>query len=136
MAIISNNDIASAIYSVSKNKIDNELSLSLKNVVKFLARKHLLLKAKEILFKLEKIINQENGIIVVKASSTKKLSEETKKEIRQFFKKRHNAKEVILQENLDEKLLGGTRIEVDDEVIDLSFKNRMEQLQKYLTRPL
>ena len=50
------------------------------------------------------------------------------------MKKRYSAKEVALNPVLDKTLLGGMRVEVSDEVIDLTLKNKVEQLQKYLTR--
>ena len=40
----------------------------------------------------------------------------------------------IFNEVLDEKLLGGFKIEVNDEIIDLTIKNKLEKLQEYLTR--
>ena len=60
MATISNNDIAQAIYLNFKDKIGDELALSLKDVVNFLHRKRLLNKSKDILLRLNKIINKEN----------------------------------------------------------------------------
>ena len=42
--------------------------------------------------------------------------------------------QVIFKEKIDEKLLGGFRIEVNDEVIDLTLKNKIFKLEEYLTR--
>ena len=51
-----------------------------------------------------------------------------------ILKERYQQKEVILVEVLDEKLLGGFKMEVNDEVIDLTIKNKIGKLQEYLTR--
>ncbi len=129
MATLSNNEIAKAIYLSSKDGV------SPKEVVQFLARKHLLSKSSGILSALERIISQEEGALSVKAISAKKLSTTARHELVQTLKKRYSAKEIALEEKLDERLLGGVRLEVNDEVIDLSTRNKLNQLQKYLTRP-
>ena len=136
MATISNNDIARAIYLVSKDKTSAELHETNKKVVKFLARRRLLSKAGDILERLNKIINQESERIVVKVSSAKQLKEEAKNELILLLKKRYEAKEVVLVETLDEKLLGGIRVEVNDEIIDLTVKNKFKKLQEYLIRKI
>lgn len=132
MTSIRNNEIARAIYLSTEGKTGSSLAKSLSDVVNFLYRKRLLSKSKEILEILRKIINQEEGILIAKVISFKKLQEETKKDLTHLLKKRYSAKEVIFEEKLDEKLLGGMRIEVNNEVIDLTIKNKIWQLQEYL----
>ena len=136
MGNISNNDIAQAIYLSSKDKSLHELSVASKNVVNFLHRRRLLNRSKDILLKLNKIINKEKGILMVKISSATKLHENEKEDIKVLLKKRYNAHEVLLEEHIEEKLFGGIRIEVNDEVIDLSIKNKINKLQEYLTRKI
>ncbi len=134
MAVISNKNIAYAIYLASKGKNHEEQSLISKKVIKFLAKKRLLSKTKDILIFLNKIINENEGTVVAKVSSAEKINEKTNKELIQTLARRYSAKEVTLVENLDKKLLGGIKIEVNDEVIDLTIKNRIEKLQEYLTK--
>ena len=138
MAILSNNDIARAIYLVLKdNHLEarppsGDLASKYDRIVKFLYRKRLLFKAPLILSQLKKIINQEKGRIVAKISSVETLSRQTKMHLEQVFKKRYSAKEVFIEEKLDGKLLGGIRVEINDEVIDLTIKNKISQLEAYL----
>jgi len=134
MATISNNDIAQAIYLSSKDKSGHELSLWLQNVVNFLHRRRLFNKSKDILLKLNEIDNRERGVLMVKVNSAQKLHQKEKEEIEHLLKKRYRAQEILLEENLDEKLIGGIKIEVNNEIIDLTLKNRINKLQEYLTR--
>ena len=136
MATLSNNDIARAIYLVSKDKTHTELHDVNKKVVEFLARRQLLSKTPDILERLDKIINYESEKIVVKVSSARKLKEELKKELIFFLNKRYKVKEVVLTETLDEKLLGGVRLEINDEIIDLTVKNKIKKLQEHLIRKI
>ncbi|MBI5139057.1 F0F1 ATP synthase subunit delta [Candidatus Nomurabacteria bacterium] len=130
------NDIARTIYLLSKDKSGASLSSVLHNVVKFLARKRLLSKSESILLSLKKIIDHESGVVTAKVTSPDKLNEEVKKHLRHSLKERYQAHEVHLVETQDKKLLGGVKIEVNDEIIDLSLKNKISKLQEYLTRPV
>lgn len=131
MASISNNNIAHAIYLASKGHDKNDLP---SRVVKFLAKKRLLSRAPDILVRLNKIINEDEGIVVAKVTSAKKIDETTNKKILETLVSRYKAKEVRLMEINDEKLLGGFKVEVDDEIIDLTIKNKIEKLQEYLIK--
>ena len=133
MNAVSNNDLARSIYLFLRDeKESNKEEFS--KVVEFLARKRLISRSKDILARLQNVINGSEGITEVKISSAKKLKEENKKDISKFLKQRYGAKEIIFNEIWDEKLLGGFKIEAKDEVIDLTIKNKLEKLQKYLTR--
>ena len=134
MVKISNSDIARSIYEGAKENKGN-LSSYLKNVVKFLAKKRLISKVPEILLQLKKIINKEEGILEAKVLSATKLGGEAKYSIMHSLQKRYDAKDVILDEAIDEKLLGGVRIEAGDEVIDLTMRNKIKKLQEHLLRP-
>ncbi|MDO8659236.1 MAG: F0F1 ATP synthase subunit delta [Candidatus Parcubacteria bacterium] len=136
MATLSNNDIARSIYLLSKDKTAPERSVLNEKVVKFLFRKRLLSKSGEILSHLTKIINKEAGVLVAKVSSVEALDHKMKIYLEQFLKKTYSAKEVTLLEILDKKLLGGLRLEVNDEVMDLSVKNKVKKLQEHLTRDI
>ena len=130
MNTASNNNIARAIYLASKNNISSG------KIVEFLARKRLFGKVPAILAQLGKIVNTENGTVLVKVKSAKKLEAEEKRELEQFLTKHYFAKEVILEESVDQKLLGGSRIEINDEVIDLTLANKILKLQAHLINPI
>ena len=61
-------------------------------------------------------------------------STQNKKTIKleEFIKKKYKAKEVIQIEKVDEKLLGGIKIEIGDDIIDATLRNKIKQLQTYL----
>ena len=132
MPAISNNNIANAIFQGSKGKTGNDLHKYSQNVVKFLAKKRFLSKSRDILERLNKIANDKEGIIEVKLRSAKRLAPETKHHLATTLKKRYRAKDVVWNEVIDEKLLGGFRVEINDEVIDLTIKNKINKLQEHL----
>jgi F-type H+-transporting ATPase subunit delta len=134
MATISNNDIARAIYLSSKDKSGAEQSALFPKITQFLLKRRLLSQSPDILARLDKMIDEADERIVVKISSKETLHENTKKEIAHILKERYSAKKVVLIEDIDKNLLGGFKIEVNDEVIDLTIKNKVERLQEYLTK--
>jgi F-type H+-transporting ATPase subunit delta len=134
MTTISNNDIARAIYLISKDASKAEQIDLFKKIARFLFRKRLFSKVPDILSRLKKIINKEDGRLEVKVSSVEALSHQTKTHLEQILKKRYSVKDVVLIQNIDSRLLGGLKIEVDDEVIDLSVKNKIKKLKEYLIK--
>lgn len=136
MTVISNNNIARAIYLALKDKDQKDQFLTFPKIVNFLSKKRLLSKTSDILLRLNKIINTEEGKIEVKIHTAKKLNDFTKKELELILKERYPGKDIILLEILNERLLGGWRMEINDEIIDLSIKNKIKKLQEHLTKSL
>lgn len=132
MATISINNIARAIYESSLGKDGAELDVVTKKAVDLISKKHLMSKSKEILTELEKIVDKHEEVIRAKISSKIKLNKKITDEIDDFIKKRYKAKNTVLEFIIDEKLLGGIKIEVGDEIIDTTLKNKIKKLQNYL----
>lgn len=136
MATTSNNDIARAIFLSLRDRSVTEQEKLLPEIVQFLFRKRFLSRSNEILSRLENIINKEKSRLVVRITSRDKLHENIKKDLTHILKEKYSVQEIELEEKIDEKLLGGFRIEVNDEVIDLTLKNKVIKLQEYLTKSL
>lgn len=134
MTAISNNDIAKAIYLSIKDNTETEESVLFKKIIKFLSHRRLLNKSETILTQLSKIINKDQDVIEVKVMSAVSLTEKIKKELSQTLKDKYKAKGIVFIEKVDEKMLGGIRLEINDEVLDLTLKNRVNKLQEYLIK--
>lgn len=132
MSTISINDLAYAIYESSKGKDEEALNEILNNTVLFLNKNYLINKKEELLLSLEKIIDKENGVIKANITSSSKIKEKQRDNIINFLKKKYKDKQIILVEKEDSKLLGGIRIQIEDEVTDLTIKNQLNQLENYL----
>ena len=134
MSAISNNNIARAIYLEIKGKDQREQATLFPKIIQFLAKKRLLTKAPDILARLSKIANEEEGRVVARVSGGKILDEKTMLELKQSLASRYRVKEIDLIPETDEKLISGFRIEARDEVIDLTTKNKIKKLQEYLIK--
>ena len=131
-----NTDIARAIYEETSGKTGPELNASLKKVVMFLGRQRLFSKSKNILSELKKISNQKAGLTEANIVSASALNPNTKKTLTEMLLKKYKTKGVVFNEKVDVKVLGGVKVEVGDEVIDLTLKNRINKLQEHLVAKL
>lgn len=134
MATISIKNIAEAIYESGKDKSGVTLADTMKNATKILAEKHLLGKAPQILEKLEQITDSKESIVRAKITSANKLPKKDTDEIGELIKKRYRAKEVEMNFIENKDLLGGIKIEVGDEVINMTLRNKLDRLQDYLIK--
>jgi len=134
MATISIKNVAQAIYESSYKKEGKELTAITEKIVDLISKKHLIGKSKDILIQLEKIIDKKEGIVRAKISSRTQIDKKVIDEIEDFIKKKYKANNTILEFEVDEKLLGGIKIQIGDEIIDTTLKNKIKKLQNYLIK--
>ncbi|OGI78292.1 hypothetical protein A3C57_01610 [Candidatus Nomurabacteria bacterium RIFCSPHIGHO2_02_FULL_33_12] len=132
MASISITNISKAIYLASYNKTGQDLDLVISNVVKFLSKKGILSKSESILYALSNLIDHENKTIRAKLYSVNKLEKPIIDKVEQELKDRYKIEKVYITEIEDKNILGGIKIEIDDEIIDLSLLKKVTQLKKHL----
>jgi len=132
MAKISNKEIALAIYRALKGKTRGEFSKALSGAIHFLARRRLLYLSGEILRQLQAIEDKESGILRMKLESPRSLSGGAKHNLRKILEKRYRVKKLVFEEAIAPELLGGFRLETQDEVIDLTLKNKINIMKEYL----
>ncbi len=132
MASISIKNIAQAIYESSYDKDGALLNDAIEKSAIWIRDKNLISKKDEILKALEDIIHKKEGIVKAKEVYKDKLSKEEENEIKDFIKNKYKAKEVYLELKEEEKLLGGIKIEVGNDIIDTTLSNKLHQLQNYL----
>ena len=132
MAVVSTKSVAYAIYEASEGKTGKDLDVILSNATKILSDKHLISKKEEVLNYLQNIIDEKEGIVRAHIESATILSKTTLADIEKELKARYKEKEIYLDVTENTKYLGGIRIQVGDEVIDLTLRNKIHQLQNYL----
>jgi F-type H+-transporting ATPase subunit delta len=132
MATVSIKSFAQAIYEAAGKKEGKDLDAVLAHAVEILSEKHFLGKKDEVLEKLQEIIDQKEGVIRARIESATPLFKTTLASIEKELKKRYGAEEVRLEESINPSYLGGIKIRVGDEVIDLTLAHKINQLQNYL----
>ena len=68
----------------------------------------------------------------MKVITGQSLSHEARSRLEEKIKERYKAKNVIGEFFEKEELLGGERIEVGDEVLDNTYRRKLQELEKFL----
>ena len=133
MARPANNFIAQAVYRALHGKTGAELKQASRSVVLFLKRRRLASQIPAILQNLEKVIDAKTGRVRARVWSPGELPASARRELIHFLKKRYDAHEAELSEETDKNLLAGVKVEIGDEVIDLTLRRKINNLKEFLT---
>ncbi|MEI6660391.1 MAG: ATP synthase F1 subunit delta [bacterium] len=134
MATVSTKNLAQAIYESSLGKSGRELDAVVENSVRMIASRNMIGKSTDILTQLQLIMDKDTKTVRATITSSHFLSKKNTDIIEKELKKRYTAEQVELTMKEDEKLINGLRIEVGDEIIDLSLAHQIGQLQDYLLK--
>lgn len=93
-----------------------------------LVKKDLFKHIDPVLREIEKILNEQKGILPVIAESALPLDGELEAFIAGELKKRTGAAEVKLEKRIEPDLIGGLRLRIGDEVIDASLRGQLRQM--------
>jgi F-type H+-transporting ATPase subunit delta len=131
---ISSTQYAKTLYDLTENKSRSEIDKAVIGLAKILIKKKdtkLVLKITE---KFKEIWNKKNEIVEAETTSREKLGEDLLNKIKKFIKEKYKAKEVFLDNKIDESIKGGIVIRVGDEVMDASVVGRLRSLKNILTK--
>lgn len=134
MATLSIYNLARAIRESSLGKSGPELDTLIENTALFLKEKQLLGKSDNLLSMLERLIDKEEKITRGKITAREKLPDKLKKKVEEYIKERYKVEETVLTYEENPKMLGGIKVEIGDEIIDVTLKNKLNKLQNYLIK--
>src|SRR3989344_2313080 len=129
MAKISSKTIAEAIYEAAKGKSGSDLTTVLLRSAQLLKDKRMLGKSKDILNALQSIIEKKTGVLRMKVTTAKRMESEEIKKLENEIKEKYQVQTVVSEFFEKPELLGGARIEVLDEVLDTTYKNKLRKLE-------
>ena len=127
---LSTKQYAQALYELTKDKPENEVSIVIEKFVKNLKQNGLLNKADDIIKRFVKIFNKENNIIEAKIFTSRKLDDKEVGGISDYLLKRYNAKNIEVKVGVDKNLKGGVRIILGEEIVDNSILGRLQKLKR------
>lgn len=122
---------AEALFDSLNDTDPKDQEIVLDNFVRILADNGNLREFPEIASEFEKLSLQAKGIKPVTVTSAHPISPGNEKVILESLNKIIKSK-VKLNKEIDENLIGGAVIEIDDTIIDGSVKNSLEQLKTRL----
>ena len=115
---------------IIQNSIENDLLMRFMFVLIDNSRISLL---KECFSEFEKIVDSANKVMNIQVFSKKMLSVEEMNQLNTNLKKRHK-KKIILDNIVDQAIIGGLRIEYDGMILDDTINNYLDNLKFKLTK--
>jgi F-type H+-transporting ATPase subunit delta len=134
MAVSRTKELAHALLDLTDGKTEAEEKKAVKEFAAYLAKKGLLKKAGPIMEEYTKAYNKKHGILEATVSLISRLPEHSKKELSEALKKKHKAHEVHMIEKVDQRLIGGIKVQIGDTVYDSSIQHSLKQLQEQLLK--
>jgi len=128
------NQYAKSLYALTADKSQKEIGETVANFMKILQKNGQINLFSGISQKFSEIWNKEKGIVEAEVKASRKLENHQIQEVENFIKKKYQAKEVVLNNVIDEKIKGGIIIKIGDEILDTSIKQKLNLLKNILTK--
>ncbi|KKQ44167.1 MAG: F0F1 ATP synthase subunit delta [Candidatus Moranbacteria bacterium GW2011_GWC2_37_8] len=122
------------LLELTENKSESEIFDIVQSFAEQLKKDGQLKNSSKIIEKFSEIYNAANGIVEVTVTTSRSLSSDQADKIESYIKEKYSAKEVLINNVVDEKIKGGIVIRVGDEIIDGSIEAQLKRLQKELAR--
>lgn len=123
---------AKTLYELTKDKKHQEIDGVVSDFLKELDKNGQLKIAESIAKKFRQIYNAENGIVEAEIITREKVNNDVSNRLRTYVSNKYGAKEVILNNIIDENIKGGVVIRIGDEIIDGSVSRQLSELKKEL----
>lgn len=122
---------AIALYETLDALSPSQVKKIYRNFISLLVRNNALSLSEKIEKELEEYIREQNNQVLVKVTTTHSLSSEEVKHLKKALKE-YTKKEIVLESQTDQSILGGAVLKIKDLVIDGSIRKRLENLKENL----
>ena len=82
---------------------------------------------------MENIYLEKNNTAVAKVKTVVDLKDDEKKSLVLQLEKKYN-KKILLEEEIDESIIGGVYVQVGNEVIDGTVKSKIDEMKKLMLK--
>lgn len=123
---------AKTLHEITENKSSSEIDEAVNTFAKFLIKNNQAGISGKVIEKFQEIYNAKNRIVEAEVASRTKLEGKTLSELDEFIKEKYKAKKVVLKNNIDEKIIGGIVIRVNDEILDGTINRQLTNLKNKL----
>ena len=127
--LVAKNEKTQLIEALFNNKINNDL----KNFLKILVEKGRISSLKSIELTFKELLNDKHNIIEGTVISAIALTEKQVKELEEKLSKKYN-KNVTLENEVDQSILGGVLVRLGNTQIDGSVKTRLNNIKDHHTQ--
>ncbi len=122
-----NKQFAEALYEVTKGLKGKDLEQALVGFAELLVRSHKLKQADRIIEEYVKHAKKQEGVVEIEITSAHQLDSKTIDKIKQVFGNKVNEEQIV-----DESILGGVSIKMEDKILDATVRTQLKQLKRIL----
>ena len=123
----SNKQFAEALYEVTQGLKGKDLERALLGFAELLVRSHKLKQADRIIEEYIRYAKKQEGVVEIEITSAHQLDQKTIDKIKQVFGDKVNEEQVV-----DESILGGVSIKMEDKILDATIRTQLRQLKRAL----
>lgn len=124
---------AEALYQVSKDIPEAKLPEVIASYVQTLGKRNPSDSLwKKIIAAFKKTYNEREGIVEAHVTLRSRITPEETKDVTQFLLELYPGKKIIIIDYVDERVLGGIKILVEDRLFDFTVRNSLKTLEKQL----
>lgn len=121
MAKPTKHEIAEVVFGLSSKIPGKKLAVSMAN---YLQQENRTGELDAIMREVKFLRQEKDGVEEADVVSAFPLSPASKKKIKELF-----GKNILINEEIDKSVIGGVRVETNDHVLDLTVRNRLNQLK-------
>lgn len=120
---------AGLLYEITKDKSDEEADKAIVDFVRLLSHKKALRFKQQIINAFIKYYNQAEKIVGMTVYSANGLNATEEEKLADIVKKNKKVDQVEIKQEVDESLIGGIKIRIDDIFLDASLKSQLVKLK-------
>jgi len=129
---ISARQYAQCLYELVSSESEDKIKKILPKFVVLLEKHRALSLAPAVIAAFTEIWNKEHGEVMAELTSARELKSEAKEMIVDYLKNKSGATEVILDEQVDQNILGGFVLKYNNKIVDASLRSSLESLKNSL----
>ena len=130
---ISTQQYAKTLLEITENKTEKEISGIVVRFAEVLQKNKQIRNTAKIIEKFSGLYNAKHGIVEATIITKDKIKDGEIKKIENYIKEKYGAKEIIVNNVVDEKIKGGIIIKVGDEILDGSVANQLKRFKKAIS---
>lgn len=125
---------ARTLFELTDNKSQQEIDSCVLGFAQIVRKNRQVKLFPKILESFNAIWNSSKNIVEAQITSKEKLDSETEKKIEEYIKEKYKAEKVVIDNKIDQGIIGGIIIRVGDEVTNQSVAEQLKKLGKELTK--
>lgn len=121
------------LYEVTKEAPQELIQTRISDFVKTIGKKKGV-KWRAILDSFSKTFDEKEGIMEVHVTARHHMDSDEKRDVLEFAKELYPDKQFVIIDHLDDSVVGGCKVQIEDRLFDFTVKNSLAALHKRLTQ--